>query len=156
MGRGLHLEYTLRGFDGGVLYLVSPLLFVKDNAALRQKVWCEMSLSLCPTRGMAIAPSPFLLPGASGTSFAPRASRSNPAGAAWTNLPALRLAVGGLRLLSGVSPWRVPRCSVQKPAVQAVKMATRRDGSSCKSTFNPVLGLGFFNSRNHTVHGRAG
>ena len=43
-------------------------------------------------------------------------------GLAWTNLPDLRLAVGGLRLSSGASPRRVPRCSVQQPAGQAIKM----------------------------------
>ncbi len=131
-------------------------------------------------------------------------------GLAWTNLPDLRLAVGGLRLSSGASPRRVPRCSVQQPAGQAVKMGNaqgeppqptpdakgagvperkigsealeasvklrrssieclsaasfeaarseqlrlpaegplkRRDGSSCKSTLNPLPGLGF------TTHG---
>ncbi len=47
---------------------------------------------------MAIAPSPFLLLRASGTSFAPRASRSDPAGAC--------LVVFGAR---GLQPWAMDR-----------------------------------------------
>jgi hypothetical protein len=61
---------------------------------------------------MAIAPSPFLLFRASGISFAPRPPAAALPGLAWTNLPDLRLAVGGLRLSSGATPRRVFRCSV--------------------------------------------
>jgi len=59
-------------------------------------------------------------------------------GLAWTNLPDLRLAVGGLRLLSGASPRRVARCSVHvalsnppqpTPDAKGAGVAERKFGS---------------------------
>jgi len=159
---------------------------------------------------MAIVPLPFLLLRASGTSFAPRASRSDPAGACLDEPSGSQISRGWTPAFIRRKPSAGTRYSVQQPAGQAVKMGNaqgepplptpdakgagvperkigsealeasvklrrssieclsaasfeaarseqlrlpaegplkRRDGSSCKSTLNPLPGLGF------TTHG---